>query len=222
MFRTREGGNQVSASAPMGPPPIVADNKHVCLKPRRTRPRDKNAGRSQASIVQRNPPIILDTRLNDTQNKGTYQCDGCEVVYHGPFHGEFIEDTRNLSYEEIVSGWKHGAVDASWFCVKCWMERLGFDSEARKQSAFLPLAFPRRFVTTVSINTPADGASVTTANPTTPAAPGTIFLAVPSTPRITSLRVRLRLGGDAFPHCTTGRTSGGAGHGMPHSSAGGA
>ena len=53
--------------------PIVADSKHVCLKPRRTRPRDKNVGRSQTSIVQHKPPIILDTRLNDTQNKGTYQ-----------------------------------------------------------------------------------------------------------------------------------------------------
>ena len=57
------------------------------------------------------------------------------MVYHGPFHGEFIEDRRNLSYDEIVSGWKHGTVDASWFCVKCWMERLDFDSEARTREA---------------------------------------------------------------------------------------
>ena len=89
-----------------------------------------------------------------------------------------------------------------------------------KQSAFLPHRFPRRFVTTASISTPADGASVTTVNPIAPAAPGIIFQAASSTPRTTPFRVRLRFEGDASPHCTTGKTSGGVGHGTPHSSAG--
>ena len=64
-------------------------------------------GRSPNSILQRTPAIILDTRLNDTQNKGTYRCDECEKVFHGAFQGEFTEEARNLSYDEFSSGWKH-------------------------------------------------------------------------------------------------------------------
>ena len=33
----------------------------------------------------RTPAIILDTRLNDTQGKGTHNCDECEKVFQGPF-----------------------------------------------------------------------------------------------------------------------------------------
>ena len=99
-----------------------ARSKGAHLKPRRAWARDRGRGRSRTRIIQRTPPIILDTRLNDTQNKGTYRCDECEEVYHGPFQGEFIEDTRNLSYADIASGWKHGTVDASWFCIECWKE----------------------------------------------------------------------------------------------------
>ena len=63
------------------------------------------------------------------------------MVCHGPFQGEFVEDTRNLSYDDIASGWKHGTVDASWFCIECWMEKLGFDSEERTREAIgLPVA----------------------------------------------------------------------------------
>ena len=106
-----------------------ARSKGARLKPRRAWARDRSRGSSRTRIIQRTPPIIFDTRLNDTQNKGTYRCDGCEEVYHGPFQGEFIEDTRNLSYADIASGWKHEAVDASWFCIGCWKEKLGLDSE---------------------------------------------------------------------------------------------
>ena len=42
------------------------------LKPRRAWARDTSNGQSANNILQRIPAIILDTRLNDTQNKGTY------------------------------------------------------------------------------------------------------------------------------------------------------
>ena len=59
-------------------------------------------------------------------------------MYHGPFQGEFIEDTRNLSYADIASGWKHGTVDASWFCIDCWKEKLGLDSEEHTRQSDRP------------------------------------------------------------------------------------
>ena len=114
--RTRRGNPRASSST-------AGDlSRRAQLEPRRAWERDRSRGRSPTRIIQRTPPIILDTRLNDTQNKGTYRCDECEQVYHGPFQGEFIEGTRELTYEDLASGWKHGTVDASWFCVECWKE----------------------------------------------------------------------------------------------------
>ena len=110
------------------------------LKRRRAWTRDKSNGRPSNSILQRTPAIILDTRLNDTQNKGTYRCDECEAVFHGPFQEEFAEKAKHLSYEELSSGWKHGTVDASWFCVDCWADKLDIDSVARTRDK---LGLPR-------------------------------------------------------------------------------
>ena len=110
------------------------------LKPRRAWARDKSRGRSPNNIIQRTPAIILDTRLNDTQNKGTYRCDVCEKVFHGPFQGEFTEEARDLSYDELSSGWKHGALDASWFCVDCWKDNLDIDTVTRTREE---LGLPR-------------------------------------------------------------------------------
>ena len=108
------------------------------LKPRRAWARDRSRGRSPTDIIQRTPAIILDTRLNDTQNKGTYRCDECEKVFHGPFQGEFMEEARDLSYDELSSGWKHGTVDASWFCEDCWKDKLGIDSVTHTREAIGP------------------------------------------------------------------------------------
>ena len=64
-----------------------------------------------------------------------------EQRYHGPFQGEFIEGTRDMDYADIESGWKDGTVDASWFCVDCWQERLGTDSNSSTREAIgLPAA----------------------------------------------------------------------------------
>ena len=71
------------------------------LKPRRAWTRDTSNGQPANNIIQRIPAIILDTRLNDTQNKGTYVCDECEKVFHGPFQGELTQEARHLSYEEL-------------------------------------------------------------------------------------------------------------------------
>ena len=67
-----------------------------------------------------------------------------EHRYHGPFQGEFIEGTRDMDYADIESGWKDGAVDASWFCVDCWQERLGKDtsSSTRKAIGLPPASRP--------------------------------------------------------------------------------
>ena len=83
------------------------------LRPRRAWTRDTDNGCSANNILQRMPAIILDTRLNDTQGKGTYRCDNCEKVFHGPFQGERTREARHLSYEELATGWKHGTVDVS-------------------------------------------------------------------------------------------------------------
>ena len=58
-------------------------------------------------------------------------CDECETVFHGPFQGEFTKEARHLSYEELSTGWKHGTVDASWFCVDCWADKLDIASIGR-------------------------------------------------------------------------------------------
>ena len=71
--------------------------KLVDLKARRAWARDRSRGRSPTRIIIRMPPIILDTRLHDTQNKGTYRCDECEQLYYGPFQCEFIKGTRDLT-----------------------------------------------------------------------------------------------------------------------------
>ena len=101
---------------------LIAVGAH--LKARRAWTRDNSNGQSANNILQRIPAIILDTRLNDTQNKETYMCDECETVFHGPFQGELTKEARHLSYEDLSTGWKHGTVDASWFCVDCWADTL--------------------------------------------------------------------------------------------------
>ena len=113
----------------------------VDLKARKAWARDKSRGRSPTRIMIRTPPIILDTRLHETQNKGTYRCDECEQLYYGPSQGEFIKGARDLTYDDIASGWKHGTIDASWFCVDCWQEKLGLDSnEHTRETIGLPAA----------------------------------------------------------------------------------
>ena len=92
--------------------------------------RGQESRKSPTRTILRTPPITLDTRLHDTQNKGTYRCDECEQLYYGPFQGEFIAGARDLTYEDIASGWKHGTVGASWFCVECWKEKLRLVSSA--------------------------------------------------------------------------------------------
>ena len=65
----------------------------------------------------------------------------CEAVFHGPFQGEFTEEARDLSYEDLPWGWKHGTVDASWFCVDCWADKLDIVSVARtREELGLPSA----------------------------------------------------------------------------------
>ena len=59
--------------------------------------------------------------------------------FHGPFQGEFTQEARHLSYEELSTGWEHGTVDASWFCVDCWPEKLDISSIDRTRKA---LEFP--------------------------------------------------------------------------------
>ena len=68
-------------------------------------------------------------------------CDDCEKVFHGPFQGELAQEARHLSYDELSMGWKHGTVDASWFCVDCWSEKFNIGSIGRTRKALsLPLA----------------------------------------------------------------------------------
>ena len=140
----REGRGRRRKKAVRPPPKLERGRsrvKRVELKARRAWARDRSRGRSLKRIIIRTPPIILDTRLHDTQNKGTYRCDGCEQLYYGPFQGEFIEGTRDLTYDDIASGWKNGTVDASWFCVDCWQEKLGTDSNGHTRKVIgLPAA----------------------------------------------------------------------------------
>ena len=109
--------------------------KRVVLKPRRALARGRSRAKSVNRIIVRTPPLILDTRLHDTHNKGTYICDDCEQQYHGPFQGEFIEEARDLTYDNIASGWRDGTVDATWFCVDCWGEKLGIASNSLTREA---------------------------------------------------------------------------------------
>ena len=113
----------------------------MVLKARRALARGKSRARSVNRIIIRTPPLILDTRLRDAHDKGTYLCDDCDQYYHGPFQGEFIEATRDPTYDIIASGWRDGTVDASWFCVDCWGEKLGLGSNSRTREAIgLPAA----------------------------------------------------------------------------------
>ena len=79
----------------MGPPTKLERGrsrvKWVELKARKAWARGKSRGKSPNRIIIRTPPIILDTRLHDTHNKGTYRCDECEQLYYGPFQGEFLK-----------------------------------------------------------------------------------------------------------------------------------
>ena len=40
-----------------------------------------------------------------------------------------------MDYVDIESGWRDGTVDASWFCVDCWQERLGKDTNSSTREA---------------------------------------------------------------------------------------
>ena len=117
---------------------LIAPGAH--LKPGRAWTRDTSNGQSANNILQRVPAIILDTWLNDTQNKGTYICDEYEKVYHGPYQGELTQEARRLSYDDLSMGWKHGTVDASWFCVDCRAKKLNIGSIDRTREA---LSSPR-------------------------------------------------------------------------------
>ena len=66
-------------------------------------------------------------------------CDECGKVFHGPYQGQLTQPARHLSYDELSTGWKHGTVDASWFCVDCWAEKLNIGSIGRTRE---PLSLP--------------------------------------------------------------------------------
>ena len=221
----REGRGRRRKKAVRLPPKLERGRsraKRVELKARRAWARGRSRGRSPNRIIIRTPPIILDTRLHDTHNKGTYQCDECEQLYYGPFQGEFIEGTRDLTYDDIVSGWQNGTVDASWFCVDCWQEKLGTDSNADMREVIgLPAASrdQQRSQTTDSTSIPHGGASVTIARRTVPAGPETTFRAASSMPPTTPQQGRRDLGEDASPRSTSERTCGGMEHGTPDTSA---
>ena len=110
------------------------------LKARRDVCRSRDRGRAENKIIVRSPPIITDTRLHNTFNKGTYICDDCDRRFHGPYHGEFTEAARDLEYDDIEEGWKNGTVDATWFCVECWKDKLGMDTHRTRETIGLPPA----------------------------------------------------------------------------------
>ena len=119
----------------------AADHQsRTVLKARRADHRSRDRGHAAIKIIVRSPPIIIDTRLHYTGNKGTYNCDDCEGRFHGPYHGEFTEAARDLDYEDIEAGWINGTVDATWFCVECWKDRLNMDTPSTRTALGLPPA----------------------------------------------------------------------------------
>ena len=52
--------------------------------------------------------------------------------------------TRDVDYEDIESGWIRGTVDATWFCVECWKDKLQMDTcdDTRAAIGLPPAAIP--------------------------------------------------------------------------------
>ena len=185
--RRKKGGRR-----PKQPERGRSQVKRVVLKARRAMDRGRSRGRSVNRIIIRTPPIILDTRLHDTHNKGTYICDDCEQRYHGPFQGEFIEGTRDMAYAtsnragETEQLMQAGSVSTAG--RKGWV-RTRTAARVRPSDSPPPLG-QQRSLTIGSISTPHDGAYATTATRTALAVQGTTSRAASYTLRTTPVQGR--------------------------------
>ena len=105
---------------------------------RRAWTKEPRAGGDDNGIIQRTPDIILDTRLNDTGTKSTHKCDECEEEFHGPYQGSHLAMVRELTYHELAEGWKSGKVDATWYCIDCWADKLKVNHDKAREDLELP------------------------------------------------------------------------------------
>jgi len=78
-------------------------------------------GAMEASTLTRTPEVIMDTRLHDVKHNAVHHCDECALTLYGKYQGAFMEGVRELSMEVLAHRWKHGLVDASWYCTQCWL-----------------------------------------------------------------------------------------------------
>ena len=109
------------------------------LKPRRAWTRDTSNGQSSSSILQRIPAIILDAPERHPEQR-YLQMRQVRKSVPRTFPGLAHRGSQTLVVRRTLHGMEARAVDASWFCIDCWADKLDIDSVGRTRDE---LGLPR-------------------------------------------------------------------------------
>ena len=105
--------DDLGATDPKGLPDTPEDLSTAIMAKRRRAPEPGNL---------RIPPSVTDGRFIDASYYDQHCCDHCGCRFLGAYRGQFQPPARNVPLHQLAELWEAGEIDASWFCVDCWVE----------------------------------------------------------------------------------------------------